>query len=573
MPDAPVISEIRKDGDDALWQIKWFGAVEQLPHEACINVHLCRRLANGIDDWRVAKIGTGQLPYLTHGSIWHAGRRITNRAVGERLQLQGVRIETERLRLVRLNQDIGSTTEGRKLWLVPPFRYSLPKQVYWSYCLAIEHENDPFSILVPTMEVIRFYYALSTDLAQVMFRGLLQTSVRDVFDPTLSGSLEINGKRRMVIARSKHMSDNDCWILGRILGDHHARSGAEQIYDSLLMAAANRETPFAVSDFPFRGTVNWTVRAINIGTDKPRWLVLEIKRCNGAFPFDELEVVADNDSRKANPETDRPDNEKKIAFPMRPPSSALDPDDELQSKNAPAASMVPIILSNPGDCFDALVGKHIVKTDKEECQYKAGQLSSPFTDPGQDLGTGDGTYSDTPVKQGEVVWDTHDEEKERTRRKALEASFATLYEVVDEINKIEGASARVRESRATASIPLTAPRNQRQWSWLDSSKRVPREVMIVGVVAGDQAGCIVEFKKRDGESRAMGVLVSQGKDTPSDGELAYLLLALAKAQGVWKNVRTRATGVIIHPLSHTTPTTVELAQKIVQIIGDAGSLK
>jgi hypothetical protein len=64
------------------------------------------------------------------------------------------------------------------------------------------------------MEVIRFYYALSTDLAQVMFRGLLQTSIRYVFDPTLSGLREVNGKRRMVIARSKHMSDSDCWILG-----------------------------------------------------------------------------------------------------------------------------------------------------------------------------------------------------------------------------------------------------------------------------------------------------------------------------------------------------------------------
>jgi hypothetical protein len=58
------------------------------------------------------------------------------------------------------------------------------------------------------------------------------------------------------------------------------------------MAAANREPPFAISDFPLRGTVNWIVRAVDIGTDKPRWLVLEIKRRNGAFhafsPFDPL---------------------------------------------------------------------------------------------------------------------------------------------------------------------------------------------------------------------------------------------------------------------------------------------
>jgi hypothetical protein len=243
----------------------------------------------------------------------------------------------------------------------------------------------------------------------------------------------------------------------------------------------------------------------------------------------------------------------------------LEPDDELQSEHAPAAGVMPIVLTNPGACFDALTDRRIIKTEKEDCPYKAGQLSCPLA-LGQDMGTGEGTYGETATKPAEIVWDTHDEERERTRRKALEASFAALYEVVDEINKIDGASAQVRESKAVSLIPFTAPKTQRQWSWLDSTKRVPREVMIVDVVAGGRAGCVVEFRQREGEKCAMGVLVSQGSNAPSDGVLAYLLLALAKQRGVWKNVRVRPEGIAIQALRHTKPTAAELAQAIVRMV-------
>jgi hypothetical protein len=572
MPDIPAIAEIRNDGGDALWKLEWLGAVEQLAHEARIDVHLCRHPGNA-NDRRVVKIGAGQLPCLTHGSMWRAGQRVAEHALSTRMQLRDISIEDGCVQLVQLNHDIGTTKDGLKSWLVPPFRYALPKQVYQSYCLAIEHKGDPFGILVPAMEVIRFYYVPSTALAHVMFRGLLQpTSIRKVLNPVISGLLDVDGKRRMVIARSMYMSNNDCVILGRILGDANAFAGAGQIHDSLLKAAANGKSPFARSNFPFRGTVNWTARVVNSSPqpDKPRWLILEIERCNGALPFDELAVAPDNDNQKANPETDLPDNEKKIAFPRRPSSAALDPNGELQSDAAPAADVKPILFDNPSSRFDALAGKHIIKITKKECPYKAGQLKSPFAPLGQDMGTGEGTYGETAIKPAEIVLDMHDEEKERTRRKALEASFAVLYEVVDEINKIENASAHVRNSKAVATIPIPEPSKRRQWAWLSSSERKRREVMVVDVIAGERSGCVVEFSKRISkngkESRAMGVLVCQGNGILSDGDLAYLLFALAEEQGVWKKVSACPTDVAIKSLNHTKPTAVDLAQAIVQVI-------
>jgi hypothetical protein len=37
--------------------------------------------------------------------------------------------------------------------------------------LALEQNGDPYAVMIPTAEIIRFYYATSTRLAQALFWG------------------------------------------------------------------------------------------------------------------------------------------------------------------------------------------------------------------------------------------------------------------------------------------------------------------------------------------------------------------------------------------------------------------
>lgn len=565
--------------DEDLWRIEWLGEIEQLPHEARVAVHLRKVVDQAAafrsaaaaapgGERRTAKVGIGQLPFLTHGSCWRSRRRVEHFAVGASTRLRGIRVEAGRVQSVALNHDMGTTETGRKRWLLPPYVYPLPAAVYASRCLAIEHDGDPFGIVVPAAEVARFYYAPSSDMAHTMFRGRLELDPRRVLNLSRSGLAMVDGARRMVVARAQDMSDNDCWVLGRILGDDHARAGAKRIYDSLLEATANGARTFVETGIPFRGVAEWSVRAVNVGAhaDVPRWLVLEIQGCSAAFPFDELEVVADNDGRAGNPATDRPDDEKKTAYATySPPQAVIESGDELQSREPPRAGVNQIVLANPSVCYEALLGKSIIKTPKDECRYKSGQLKSTLF-AGNDVGTGEGAYGQTAVKPAEVVWDKADADQLRTRRKALNASFEVLYDVVDEINKIDGASASVRESKAVAFIPLTEPANDRQWSWLDSATRTPREVMIVDVAVGDRSGCLVEFRQRPTERCAMGLIVCQGQVELSDAELNTLLFRLAKSKGVWKNVDPRAMRAAVRALRHTKPTPADLAAHVVTVL-------
>jgi len=275
----PPIKEFPDDG--RIWRIEWLGAVEQAQPETKIEVHLCEGLSVKAKPGQpkpaapirtCVKVGVGQLPYLTLGSAWRNRHRLGDQSIGSRRWMTNLRIEDACIRLVSLDCPVGETDQGKRKWLVPPFSYPLPRAVYKSFCITIERDGDPCAILLPVAEVIRFYYALSSDLAHVMFSGMLQMSPENVYG-MLSGKLK--NTQRMVVARPRWLADNDCWIIGRILGDQHARNGADRIYDSLAKATANDAAAFPQCELPFRGTTDWTVRAIDVSTagENPKLLL------------------------------------------------------------------------------------------------------------------------------------------------------------------------------------------------------------------------------------------------------------------------------------------------------------
>lgn len=569
----PPIKEFPDDG--RIWRIEWLGAVEQTQPETKIDVHLCEGLLvkakpgqpKPPDPTRMCvKVGVGQLPYLTLGSVWRNRRRLSDQSIGSRRRMTNLQIDGACVGLISLDCPVGETNQGKRKWLVPPFSYPLPRTVYKSFCLAIEHDGDPFAILLPVTEAIRFYYALSSDLAHVMFSGMLQMSPEDVYGIESSGMLE--NSQRMVVARTRWLADNDCWIIGRVLGDQHARNGADRIYDSLAKATANSAAAFPECELPFRGPTDWTVRAVDVSIagESPKWLILEIEKCTAAFPFDELEVIADNDGSQAPEETDIPDGEKMPAWQVPKKQASRNADDQLQSSEAPSAGVEQAILSNPGECFEALKGKRIIKTPKSECRYKSGQLQR-VPDAGKDIGTGNGTHGETDVKPGEVVWDRHeDEQRKRSRRKALGASFEVLYDVVDAINTIGGAEAWVRESKALSYIPMPDLHSRRQWAWLDSSKRIRRETLLIDIVTRGRHACLVEFQQRPGEHCVMGLIVCREKRKPDDAEIKHLLFLLAKKHGRWKNVKCPFETIVIESIPHRAVTIDRLAEAVVATV-------
>lgn len=566
--------------DDRDWRIEGLGAIEHNEHGLSIEVFLTPNSLSELTaepypapERRRVSISVGQLPYLRVGSHWQNGR-LQPQTTGVRRVLRNVAIRGDKVRIVRLGDTLGPPSDKKagQRWLVPPFRYRYPKAIYGARCLAIEHDGDPYGILLPAVEAIRFYYAPSTDLAHVMFNGALQQDRPHVIDPDYSGPADGTNKR-MVVALRQWLADTDAWVIGRILGDAHAASGSTRIHESLITAGANAQPAFPECGLPFEGSADWTVRAVDVTPSRAsnsRWLILELEKCTGPFPYEELEVIRDNDNRKADPFKDIPDVEKRPAWagPMRRADESAG---ELQSNEAPRADVQAAVFAEPGQRFEAIKGKAIIKTAKESCNYKSGQLRLPDAVAAALLGTEQGTYGGSEINPAEIEWNPDEAETAtRVRAKGLAASFEALERVVAAMNEVAGVQAEVRSAKGLAMVPMEYPERRGDWAWLDARKRYRRKVVIVDVVAQGRRACIVECELRPTETCATGILLSVDGNPISDDELHQVLRSHAKVRGVWKNTNG-GSRLYVKSLKHTQSTHAARAEAIFHRIGSTCS--
>lgn len=547
----PPIREFPKDG--RIWRIDWLGPVERAPAEARIDVHFSparpgvahpreQKQFDGDAATRV-RIGVGLLPFLAIGSLWRDGCRLRQTA-GSHRELPNVRIDP---------QAIGAAIAGTLLqeapprWLIPKFAHQFPKAAWFSPRFSIEYGGNPYGIVLPVIEAIRFYYAVSTDLAHIAFNGAFQLHLNGIVDVESSINGPLRGSDRMVLRLRQWLADDDGWVIGRVLADRHAREGVSRIYDSLLRNSANRAVSFPECGLPFRGTTTWSTRGVEIPVDGggKRWLIHELTGCTGPFPFEELEIVRDNDGRGADdPDAGLADDEKQPAWTPPRRSAKLDADAETQSDDAPQADIDPVRIPLASERFGALRGKEIIETPKDRCRYKKSSFRRAQIV--ALLGSGVAGGEETGVAPLRADW-----KREVERRTRLPASFEALQAVVDALNARSGVSARVRPLTAGIEfLPRTKPSNQWQWAYLDSASKTRRRVMAVDVECLGAWGSLVEFERRKNERSRAALLIPLEPEL-SDPRLERLLAALVAAEGIWANLKPRPADVRLELFNHS----------------------
>ena len=92
--------------------------------------------------------------------------------------------------------------------------------------VAVEQNGDPYAVMIPTLEVIRFSYAPSTRLAQALFWG----EYNETFSAGRSGVFE-EGVVRVHLRRS--LEDQDAWTLARYMCSPVMQREASKLYKSL----------------------------------------------------------------------------------------------------------------------------------------------------------------------------------------------------------------------------------------------------------------------------------------------------------------------------------------------------
>lgn len=441
------------------WRLNWFGGVERDPEVATeykLQIILTLVKPNASGNWhteaaveqdilRMVRIGVGQLPLLRIGSLWKDGDLVCLRTgVEQRFFLD---IPEGIPRFYTATDKIASLAG-----LIPFRDHRLLSYGKDTKCVVLPLGNDPAGIIIPAIELTRFYYANSTRLSKAVFDGDFVHAPSSIYDPEFTG---IDG-RSAVVCRRQDVSDDDCWTIARILNSQNAFDGARRVNDSMIREFSNTNQAHPESAFPFSGPIRLKALCKQVGYAPARWLVLSIVSCSGAFPYDELQVIADNDGRQADPETDI-SKENKIPISRFPAERAGKTDPlRLQSNKEPDKQLLPKRLELSGDCFTALLEKKILKLQKDHCNFKSGQLRTTTQPPPSTHGTGDGDYTKSGIGKIEVATPSNN---------ALPPSYDRLIELVEVLKTREGVIARLLPLPSGPGLikaRLSAPAGRRQ---------------------------------------------------------------------------------------------------------------
>lgn len=576
MPNQHVVIEEFKDENrpGSTWRLNWFGAVERDPDVATeykLQVILTLVKEDSLGDWhteaaveqdilRMVRVGVGQLPLLRIGSLWKDGTLILLRSGVPR---------TFALEIAAGIPSFYSATEKVGNSSLVPFRdHRLMGYGKNTKCIVLPHAGDPAGIIIPIIELARFYYASSTRLSKAVFDGDFVHVPSSIYDPEYTG-LDDN---LAVVCRRQDVSDDDCWTIARILNSQEAFEGSRRINDSMIREFANSGQANPESTFPFSGQTELRALCKGVGYAPERWLVLSIVSCSAPFPYEELQVIADNDPRKADPTTDIPQADK---IPISRPSGKQGDDGEpvrLQSGNEPNKEALPKRLELTGECFTALLGKKIQKLRKDHCNYKSGESRSNATPPASTNGTADGNYTNPDVGRADIS---------RLNTDALPPSYELLVTLVEELNKRENVSARLLplpHGPGLIKARLTAPPGRRQWAYINRFGRQVRHFMILEIVVTSRYFYLLEIERRStspSDKYCAEIFFDHYEQPLSLSQIDQLVISLSRNNGrisdpkslAWCGIQKRDMG-----LKHTKATPTDYAEKVLHGIATARSM-
>ena len=572
----PVIQIKEFPNDGRVWRIDWFGAVrknDNVPTEPTIDVYL--RPVSVTDKTSIADfgwlnkericctIGVGQLPVLTIGSLWKNGKLLDYKVIVPS-NLPNVNIAEDSVRLIEAaHKDQTGYIINKAAFDIGGFKNGLSAR-----CLAIESDGDPYSIIIPVAEVIRFYYAISTNLAKIAFLGSYETN----FDQIIGERCGFDSKTKILIIHLRQwLYDNEGWVLGRILRDKNAQQGFFQIHRSLVKQSVGKyHQPMPETNFPFQGKTDWAARCLSFTSGgKVRTLILELLRCTAPFPFSNLVVIRDNDGRQASPETDLPESNKRPYLRNQGLKSGTSK--KLHSIEEPVQNMKRMVIDYVKERFGDLWNKELIKPEKEFCNYrKTDLLFLPPSESTTALGTGDGTSGQSKtapisisINVGKET-DIAQKPRSHSRSEALPATFENMMAAVrylSENYQDKGVTAKVWP---TLYMPLTSNRSS-QWSYLDTSAtttnlvKTPRRVLIAELNIDNMLFWLVEFEQRESESLTAAMIY--GASSMKAEEIKKILHLLARSKGIWKNIPPHGR-FHIRPMKHSWPSIEEYASSI-----------
>ena len=220
-----------------------------------------------------ARIGYQSLLYI--GSVWRNGKNVSNEFKYHEFTKS---IDTSLAKTISFNQ---TDHLGNKILSSYPLGSDAYRNIQNSTLVAIPHNGDPYGLLIPVTEIIRFYYLISSSMSQAVYHGVFEklTYGQVNFDPV---------EKHVEFTLSNGVSDRNSPIIARYHSSLYMRDRVKEIHQwSQLNSAGKAEVKSSFTFFPFSGKSKLTFQGIEIKSEgnQKRILCTNLLKCKGPMGF------------------------------------------------------------------------------------------------------------------------------------------------------------------------------------------------------------------------------------------------------------------------------------------------
>jgi hypothetical protein len=184
-----------------------------------------------------------------------------------------------------------------------PVGESSYSRLHKSPLIALRFMDNPTGLLIPAIEVVRFYYIISTRLSLATFYGDIPKLIHEI------PRFDIETKT-VYMAIKRAVTYKEAYLLGRFWSSDVMRRAAEAIHTWVMKSCNNYKDGMSTSTFfPFEGQTELTFNGIkvNCADGVPRYLCTKIKSCSGLINYKKIDLskerIAQGDEDESAPDS------------------------------------------------------------------------------------------------------------------------------------------------------------------------------------------------------------------------------------------------------------------------------
>lgn len=287
---------------EGTWRVDWFGDVaypdlNKRQSQPSVGVQFSLYPGPlGTIHKREEWLPIGLLPFLKVGDLWLHGQPTGESTTSSKETFSNLRINRETVHFCKAGGKPDPVTHGHlnalAYWL-PLDEHPWHREHTHANCVVVTL-SDQLRLIIPCMELIRFYFGSSSSLLSTLFR------------PTLSKTSLVKQYVRkpndsVFLRLADGISGASAADIARIIYSQEAWRAASFIGRSAFQCSSVGERIYPKCHFPFEGTTNLSVSGqwlFHIGPEKTTFLVYQILSCSHEFPFKSIRYMASTNSNK-----------------------------------------------------------------------------------------------------------------------------------------------------------------------------------------------------------------------------------------------------------------------------------